>query len=107
MESLGRVLGERWKFPSHLIDAIAGHHNLGLAPAPQASAPRKSNLNLLLILVFVVTALAIALVPLAVMAVVSLATPGRIPRGTARTMVRLHAPEALSAHLGEQRPPGQ
>jgi cation/acetate symporter len=43
----------------------------------------------------------------AVMALVSLATPGRIPRGTARTMVRLHAPEALSAHLGEDRPPGR
>jgi cation/acetate symporter len=38
----------------------------------------------------------------AVMAVVSLATPKRIPAGTARIMVRLHAPEALSAHLGEQ-----
>jgi cation/acetate symporter len=39
-----------------------------------------------------------------VMAVVSVATPKRIPRGTARTMVRLHAPEVLSAHLAEQRP---
>ena len=39
-----------------------------------------------------------------VMAAVSLATPKRIPRGTARTMVRLHAPEALSAVLGEPRP---
>ena len=39
-----------------------------------------------------------------VMTVVSRATPGRVPRGTARTMVRLHAPEALSAHLGEPRP---
>jgi len=39
-----------------------------------------------------------------VMMGVSLATPGRIPRGTARTMVRLHAPEVLSAHLGEERP---
>jgi cation/acetate symporter len=38
-----------------------------------------------------------------VMATVSLATPKRIPRGTARTMVRLHAPEALSAALGEPR----
>jgi cation/acetate symporter len=36
-----------------------------------------------------------------VMAVVSLATPKRIPKGTARTMVRLHAPEALSAKLSE------
>jgi cation/acetate symporter len=36
-----------------------------------------------------------------VMAVVSLATPTRIPLGTARTMVRLHAPESLSAALGE------
>ncbi len=40
----------------------------------------------------------------AVMAAVSLATPKRIPRGTARTMVRLHAPEALSTALGEPRP---
>ena len=39
-----------------------------------------------------------------VMAVVSLATPKRIPRGTARTMVRLHAPEALSVNLGKARP---
>jgi cation/acetate symporter len=38
---------------------------------------------------------------LVVMAVVSLATPKRIPRGTARTMVRLHAPEVLSANLGK------
>jgi cation/acetate symporter len=44
-------------------------------------------------------------VTVAVMALVSLATPSRIPRGTARTMVRLHAPEALSAKLGEQKPP--
>jgi len=40
----------------------------------------------------------------AVMVLVSLATPGRIPRGTARTMVRLHAPETLSAGRGEQHP---
>jgi cation/acetate symporter len=33
--------------------------------------------------------------------VVSLKTPGRIPKGTARTMVRLHAPEALIADLAE------
>lgn len=39
----------------------------------------------------------------AVMVLVSLATPGRIPRGTARTMVRLHAPEALSIALAEPR----
>jgi cation/acetate symporter len=39
-----------------------------------------------------------------VMASVSLATPKRIPRGTARTMVRLHAPEALSVNLGKGRP---
>jgi cation/acetate symporter len=40
----------------------------------------------------------------AVMSVVSLATPRRIPRGTARTMVRLHAPESLGAALGEPAP---
>jgi len=39
-----------------------------------------------------------------VMVVVSLATPKRIPMGTARTMVRLHAPEVLSANLGQERP---
>ena len=38
-----------------------------------------------------------------VMVLVSLATPRRIPLGTARTMVRLHAPEALSAALAEPR----
>ena len=43
-------------------------------------------------------------VTFAVMAVVSLRTPKRIPRGTARTMVRLHAPEALIALPGEPRP---
>jgi cation/acetate symporter len=40
-------------------------------------------------------------VTVAVMVLVSLVTPQRIPRGTARTMVRLHAPEALSAKLGK------
>lgn len=39
-----------------------------------------------------------------VMMGVSLATPRHVPRGTARTMVRLHAPEVLSAHLGQERP---
>jgi cation/acetate symporter len=38
-----------------------------------------------------------------VMTAVSLATPQRIPRGTSRTMVRLHAPESLSASLGQAR----
>ena len=32
--------------------------------------------------------------------VVSLATPGRIPRHTARTMVRLHTPEDLALERG-------
>jgi cation/acetate symporter len=32
---------------------------------------------------------------------VSITTPSRIPKGTARTMVRLHAPEALNADLAE------
>jgi len=39
-----------------------------------------------------------------VMAVVSVATPKHVPRGTARTMVRLHAPEALSVNLGKGLP---
>ncbi|MEP7368289.1 MAG: cation acetate symporter, partial [Dermatophilaceae bacterium] len=38
-----------------------------------------------------------------VMVSVSLATPKLIPPGTARTMVRLHAPEALSAALAKPR----
>jgi len=33
--------------------------------------------------------------------VVSLTTPARIPKGTARTMVRLHAPEGLGTDLVE------
>jgi len=37
-----------------------------------------------------------------VMIVASLATPQRIPKGTARTMVRLHAPEALIPSLEDQ-----
>jgi cation/acetate symporter len=36
--------------------------------------------------------------------VVSITTPSRIPKGTARTMVRLHAPEALNADLAEPTP---
>jgi cation/acetate symporter len=39
--------------------------------------------------------------------VVSLRTPARIPKGTARTLVRLHAPEGLSAHLSEPTHPGR
>lgn len=26
-DEVGRVLGERWKFPAHLIDAVASHHD--------------------------------------------------------------------------------
>jgi len=29
-DEVGRVLGERWKFPAHLIDAVAGHHDARL-----------------------------------------------------------------------------
>ena len=36
--------------------------------------------------------------------VVSITTPSRIPKGTARTMVRLHAPEALNGDLAEPTP---
>ncbi|MFC6087281.1 sodium/solute symporter [Sphaerisporangium aureirubrum] len=45
-------------------------------------------------------------VPIAfvVMIVVSLFTPGRVPRGVARTMVRLHAPEVLNVDRGDWRP---
>ncbi|MFN0146237.1 MAG: HDOD domain-containing protein [Dehalococcoidia bacterium] len=31
-DQVGRVLGEMWKFPTHLIDAIAGHHDARLTP---------------------------------------------------------------------------
>ncbi|GGS70228.1 cation acetate symporter [Planobispora rosea] len=45
-------------------------------------------------------------VPIAftVMVVVSLLTPGRIPPGVARTMVRLHTPENLNLDRGDWRP---
>lgn len=39
-----------------------------------------------------------------VMIVVSLLTPGRIPRGVARIMVRLHTPETLDLDRGDWRP---
>ncbi|MBG0831076.1 cation acetate symporter [Planomonospora sp. ID67723] len=39
-----------------------------------------------------------------VMVVVSLLTPGRIPPGVARTMVRLHTPETLNVNRGDWRP---
>ncbi|MBC6462740.1 cation acetate symporter [Actinomadura sp. HBU206391] len=47
-------------------------------------------------------------VPIAfgVMVVVSLLTPGRIPVGVARTMVRLHAPETLDVDRGDWHPRG-
>lgn len=31
-DEVGRALGELWKFPNHLIDAIDGHHNTKLSP---------------------------------------------------------------------------
>jgi cation/acetate symporter len=39
-----------------------------------------------------------------VMVIVSLLTPGRVPAGVARTMVRLHAPEVLDLDRGDWRP---
>ncbi|ETK32645.1 sodium/solute symporter [Microbispora sp. ATCC PTA-5024] len=39
-----------------------------------------------------------------VMVVVSLVTPGRVPRGVARTMVRLHTPDTLNVDRGDWRP---
>ncbi|RCG29473.1 cation acetate symporter [Sphaerisporangium album] len=39
-----------------------------------------------------------------VMIAVSLLTPGRTPRGVARTMVRLHAPDTLDVNRGDWRP---
>ncbi|MBO3747833.1 cation acetate symporter [Streptosporangiaceae bacterium NEAU-GS5] len=43
-------------------------------------------------------------VSFAVMVVMSLLTPGRIPRDVARTMVRLHTPETLDVDRGDWRP---
>ncbi|MGW4425242.1 sodium/solute symporter [Streptosporangium sp. NPDC004631] len=43
-------------------------------------------------------------VAFAVMVVVSLLTPGRIPPGVARIMVRLHTPETLDLDRGDWRP---
>ncbi|MFJ2030077.1 cation acetate symporter [Streptosporangium sp. NPDC087985] len=43
-------------------------------------------------------------VAFAVMVVVSLLTPARIPAGVARTMVRLHTPETLDLNRGDWRP---
>ncbi|WP_067185420.1 sodium/solute symporter [Microtetraspora niveoalba] len=40
----------------------------------------------------------------AVMIVVSLLTPSRVPRNVARTMVRLHTPETLDVDRGDWRP---
>ena len=31
-DEVGRTLGEMWKFPTHLIDAISGHHDERLSP---------------------------------------------------------------------------
>ncbi|MCC6418910.1 MAG: HDOD domain-containing protein [Gemmataceae bacterium] len=31
-DHVGRVLGERWKFPGHLVEAIGMHHDNGLRP---------------------------------------------------------------------------
>ncbi|HEY9523277.1 MAG TPA: cation acetate symporter, partial [Thermopolyspora sp.] len=40
----------------------------------------------------------------AVMIVVSLLTPKRVPPGVARTMVRLHTPETLNVNRGDWHP---
>jgi putative nucleotidyltransferase with HDIG domain len=31
-DEVGRAIGERWKFPSHLVDAVACHHDSSLTP---------------------------------------------------------------------------
>ena len=31
-DALGKALGDRWKFPGHLVDAISGHHSSLLTP---------------------------------------------------------------------------
>lgn len=32
-DDIGRALGERWKFPTHLVDAVSCHHDYTLTPA--------------------------------------------------------------------------
>lgn len=31
-DDIGRALGERWKFPAHLVDAVRCHHDIALTP---------------------------------------------------------------------------
>ena len=37
-DDLGRALGERWKFPNHLVDAVRCHHDYDLTPAEDGLA---------------------------------------------------------------------
>ncbi|MBA4181799.1 MAG: hypothetical protein C0506_14510 [Anaerolinea sp.] len=32
-DEIGQALGERWKFPTHLVEAVRGHHDYALTPA--------------------------------------------------------------------------
>ena len=37
-QAVGLALGERWKFPSHLVDAVADHHDESRTPSPDGLA---------------------------------------------------------------------
>lgn len=44
-DEVGRALGERWKFPGHLVDAVACHHNDALSPEADGLAGVISRAN--------------------------------------------------------------
>lgn len=48
-DEVGRALGELWKFPSHLIDAIDGHHNTKLSPRSDGLAGVVAQANRLIL----------------------------------------------------------
>jgi putative nucleotidyltransferase with HDIG domain len=48
-DEVGRALGELWKFPSHLIDAIDGHHNTNLTPREDGLAGVLAKANRLIL----------------------------------------------------------
>lgn len=48
-DEVGKALGELWKFPAHLIDAIDGHHNTKLSPRMDGLAGVVSQANRLIL----------------------------------------------------------
>lgn len=48
-DEVGRALGELWRFPAHLTDAIAGHHNSALTPEAAGLAGILAQANRLLL----------------------------------------------------------